>query len=136
MKLNINLVTTQVIAAIFAAGLSSTAMADNKAALKDSISKEVKVTEAKTTEIKVADSTTKPAVDADFKKLDSNGNTKISLKEAVKDKDLSLNFDMTDANKDGNVSPEEFTTYKISKNLGATSPADSPSAEPTSAAQP
>jgi hypothetical protein len=136
MKLNINLITTQVIAAIFAAGLSSTAMADNKAALKDSIGKEGKVTKAKTTEIKVADSTTKPTVDADFKKLDSNGNAKISLKEAVKDKELSLSFDMTDANKDGNISPEEFTTYKTSKSLGATSPADSPSVEPTSTAQP
>jgi hypothetical protein len=133
MKFNLNLITTQVIAVFLAAGLSTTAMAENKAALKDSIGKEGKITEARSGDIKVADSTAKLPVDADFKKLDVNGNTKISLKEAVKDKDLSLSFDLTDANKDGNISLEEYANYKASKSLGAAAPTDSASVEPTSA---
>lgn len=121
MKFNFNLITTNVIAALFVAGLSTAAMADNKAALKDSISKDVKIVEAKL------------PVDADFKKLDVNGNTKISLKEAVKDKDLSLSFDLADTNKDGNIGPDEYANYKASKSLSIATPAESPSAEPASA---
>jgi len=121
MKFNFNLLATNVIAALFVAGLSTAAMADNKAALKDSLSKDVKIAEAKL------------PVDADFKKLDVNGNTKISLKEAVKDKDLSLSFDLADTNKDGNISPDEYANYKASKSLSMAAPAGSPSAESASA---
>lgn len=46
--------------------------------------------------------------DADFKKLDLNSDAKISLKEAVKDKTLATSFDMTDANKDGNITADEY----------------------------
>ena len=65
----------------------------------------------------MADSKTKemaseaPA-DADFKKLDVNNDHKISLKEAVKDKALASNFDVSDANKDGSISTEEYAGYK------------------------
>lgn len=121
MKFNLNLITTNVITALFVAGLSTAAMADNKAALKDSISKNVKIAEAKL------------PVDADFKKLDVNGNTKISLKEAVKDKDLSLSFDLADTNKDRNIGPDEYANYKTSKSLSMAAPAESPSAESASA---
>lgn len=50
--------------------------------------------------------------DADYKKLDFNSDHKISLKEAVKDKALASSFDATDANKDGNISAEEYAGYK------------------------
>jgi hypothetical protein len=57
--------------------------------------------------------------DADFKKLDINGDHKISLKEAVKDKTLATSFDTVDANKDGNISPEEYASYKSSKDMSS-----------------
>lgn len=132
MKFNLNLITTNVITAFFLAGLSSAALADNKAAFKDAIGNESKIAEAKAGEIKAIDSSAKLPVDADFKKLDTNGNTKISLKEAIKDKDLSLYFDAADANKDGNISPEEFASYKASKSLSAV-PASVPATEPAPA---
>jgi hypothetical protein len=132
-NLIIHPITTGVIAAFFVAGLSTTALADNKAALKDSIGKESKVAEAKTGEIKALDSIAKSPVEADFKKLDVNSNYKISFKEAVKDKDLSANFDAIDKNKDGNISPDEYSSYKASKNLGAALPSESPAAEAISA---
>ena len=50
--------------------------------------------------------------DADYKKLDVNSDHKISFKEAVKDKALASSFDATDANKDGNISAEEYAGYK------------------------
>lgn len=129
-NLIIHPITTGVIAAFFVAGLSATALADNKAALKDSIGK---IAEAKTGEIKTLDSTAKSPVEADFKQLDVNSNYKISFKEAVKDKDLSVNFDAIDKNKDGNISPDEYSSYKASKNLGAALPSESPAAEAISA---
>ena len=52
--------------------------------------------------------------DADFKKLDINSDKKISLKEAVKDKTLIASFDMSDMNKDGNITPDEYSSYKAS----------------------
>jgi hypothetical protein len=66
--------------------------------------------------------------DADFKKLDVNGDHKISLKEAVKDKSLAASFDTVDANKDGSISPEEYASYKASKDMKG-----SDSAAPTAA---
>jgi len=73
-------------------------------------------------ETKVADSkaTAKDAgapVDLDFKKLDVNGDNKISLKEAVKDKALATSFDVTDANKDGSITADEYASYKAGKSM-------------------
>ena len=70
--------------------------------------------------------------DSDFKKLDINSDKKISLKEAVKDKTLVTSFDMSDMNKDGNITPDEYSSYKAStmKNL------EPPPASPTSAVTP
>jgi EF hand len=83
----------------------------------------------------MADSATKDIVaeapaDADFKKLDVNGDKKISLKEAVKDKSLATSFDMTDMNKDGNVTPDEYSSYKAStmKGLDGAAPTSAPPA--------
>ncbi len=63
--------------------------------------------------------------DPEFAKLDTNGNGKISLKEAAKDKSLTASFDAVDANKDGNVSGDEFTAFKLaSTGKIETSPAE------------
>ena len=63
------------------------------------------------------------SADVDFKKLDVNGDKKVSLKEAVKDKSLATSFDMTDLNKDGNITPDEYSSYKTSmKSLDSTAP--------------
>lgn len=71
--------------------------------------------------------------DADFKKLDMNGDKKLSLKEAVKDKNLATSFDMTDMNKDGSITPDEYASYKASmKSLDSAVPTDTaPAAMPT-----
>lgn len=66
--------------------------------------------------------------DADFKKLDANSDAKISLKEAVKDKTLATGFDMTDANKDGNITADEYASYKAATQMK--SPDVAPSANP------
>ena len=71
--------------------------------------------------------------DADFKKLDANGDKKLSLKEALKDKVLAASFDATDINKDGSVTPDEYASYKASmKSLDSVAPTDAaPAAAPT-----
>ena len=72
--------------------------------------------------------------DADFKKLDVNSDKKVSLKEAVKDKTLASSFDMTDMNKDGNITPDEYSSYKAStmKGLDGAAPSGAaPTAAPT-----
>jgi EF hand len=61
--------------------------------------------------------------DGDFKKLDVNADNKVSLKEAVKDKALATNFDMTDANKDGNITHDEYASYKAAVKGIDTTPA-------------
>ena len=66
--------------------------------------------------------------DVDFKKLDSNSDAKISLKEAVKDRTLSTSFDMTDANKDGNITSDEYASYKAATQMK--SPEVAPAANP------
>ncbi len=58
------------------------------------------------------DTGTEMPADADFKNLDVNSDKKISVKEAVKDKTLATHFDMTDMNKDGNIAPDEYASYK------------------------
>lgn len=66
--------------------------------------------------------------DADFKKLDLNSDSKISLKEAVIDKTLATTFDMTDANKDGNITADEYASYKAAMQIK--SPDGAPTANP------
>ncbi|MDZ4142106.1 MAG: EF-hand domain-containing protein [Methylotenera sp.] len=120
MKFNTNSiirpVTAGVVATFLFAGLSNVAFADNKAAFKDAI----KVAEAKTTDMKEIDSSAKTPADGDFKKLDANKDGKISLKEAVKDKALTTQFDAADVNHDGMVSTDEYTIYKAGLATNAT----------------
>ena len=106
------------------AGLSTPAHADNRSALKDAISLEdkVKVSEVKTGEIKAAEATSKTPVDPDFKRLDGNGDGKLSLKEAVKDKALAAQFDATDSNHDGMISVDEYANYKTAPTAKAAEP--------------
>jgi hypothetical protein len=63
-------------------------------------------------ETKVRDVAAESPIDADFKQLDVNSDKKISLKEAVKDKALATGFDVTDLNKDGNITPDEYASFK------------------------
>ena len=69
------------------------------------------------------------STDADFKNLDVNSDKKISLKEAIKDKTLIASFDTTDMNKDGNITPNEYSSYKASsmKSLDSLTPIEVPS---------
>ena len=68
------------------------------------------------------------STDADFKNLDVNSDKKISLKEAVKDKTLIASFDTTDMNKDGNITPNEYSSYKASsmKSVDSVAPTEMP----------
>lgn len=79
-------------------------------------------------ESKVKDVVAEAPADADFKKLDVNSDKKISLKEAVKDKALITNFDVTDMNKDGNITPDEYSSYKAStmKSLDSSASSETP----------
>lgn len=100
MKLNFfnNSMRIMAVAAIslfFSSGLITRAFADIKVAETDK-----------------ADAAATKAAESDFKKLDSNGDGKISLKEAMKDKALANVFDVTDADHDGMVSLSEYLTYK------------------------
>ena len=81
-------------------------------------------------ETKVKDVATEVPADADFKKLDVNSDKKISLKEAVKDRTLATNFDITDINKDGNITPDEYSSYKASttKSLDSSASSETPAA--------
>ncbi|HEY0563159.1 MAG TPA: EF-hand domain-containing protein [Methylophilus sp.] len=88
------------------------AMADNKAALKDAIGGSVNVAEAKAVEAKPINPTSMVTPDVEFKKLDSNSDQKISQKEAIKDKSLSTQFDISDMNHDGALSLDEYVTFK------------------------
>lgn len=124
MKFNSNSiirpVTSGVIATFLLVGLSNLAFADNSAALKDAIKTDIKVAETKNIEMKEADVSIKAPADEDFKKLDANKDSKVSLKEAVKDKTLAAQFDATDANHDGMISTDEFASYKANVALKAT----------------
>ncbi len=111
------------------AGISTSAHADNKSAVKDAIGvAEVKSNEMKSgdikpaAEVKPADAMTKAPVDPDFKRLDGNADGKLSLKEAVKDKALATQFDATDANHDGMIAADEFANYKTASAVKGTEP--------------
>lgn len=73
------------------------------------------VAETKAGDSKKMESTSTKGSDADFKKLDTNSDGKISLKEAVKDRSLANVFDVSDTDHDGMVSTEEYATYKSSQ---------------------
>lgn len=114
------------------AGFISAARADNSSAFKDAIgynykvaelkTGEIKAAESKVTEAKPADAMTKAHTDEDFKKLDANGDGKISLKEAVKDKALAAQFDATDVNHDGMIATDEFASYKMAASAKGAEP--------------
>lgn len=101
------------ISTLLFAGISTPVLADSKSAVKD---------EMKAGEIKPADAMTKAPTDADFKRLDNNGDSKISLKEAVKDKALAAQFDATDVNHDGMISADEYANYKTASAIKGTEP--------------
>jgi hypothetical protein len=90
------------------AGLNNSAMADNAAAFKDAIG--TKVADAKNTNMKETGSFEKLATD-NFKSLDANGDGKVSVKEAVKDKSLAEQFDAADINHDGMLSTDEYAGF-------------------------
>jgi len=100
MKFNVSSYSMRLMAAgtmgvFFSSGLVTSAFAENKAA-----------------DTKKAEAVATKTADADFKKLDTNTDGKISLKEAVKDKALANVFDVTDADHDGMVSTDEYLNYK------------------------
>lgn len=70
-------------------------------------------------ESKIKDVAVEAPADADFKKLDMNGDKKLSLKEAVKDKALASSFDVTDMNKDGSITADEYASYKAAMQMKA-----------------
>ena len=124
MKLNSNpsmfKVSTTAIALLLMAGISNVALADSATAAKT----DGKVAEVKSSDSTAIDTGTKAPADENFKSLDANKDGKISLKEAVKDKSLSGQFDVLDANRDGLISAEEYASVK------AASPATSTEATP------
>jgi hypothetical protein len=116
MNLNTNSIirpiSASVVALLLMAGLNNFAIADNAAALKDSIKTGSKVAEAKVAATSETDLSAKAPADEDFKKLDANKDGKVSLKEAVKDKALASQFDAIDINHDGMVSADEYLSFK------------------------
>jgi hypothetical protein len=72
---------------------------------------EAKDAASKVTEIKQTETMEKAPSDSSFKRLDANGDGKISLKESTKDKTLFKNFDASDANKDGMITTDEYAKY-------------------------
>jgi hypothetical protein len=133
MKLNSNSIirplSASAVALLLMMGLSNLAMADNAAALKDSIKT---VTVVAATDMKETDSSAKASVkatasvDDDFKKLDANKDGKVSLKEAVKDKALASQFDAVDINHDGMLSVDEFISFKTALSTKALESAPAP----------
>lgn len=114
MKLNFfnNTMRVMAVAAIslfFSSGLITRAFAD-----------------AKVAETGNAGNAATKASESDFKKLDSNGDGKISFQEAVKDKTLINVFDVADADHDGMVSLSEYLNYKSA--LSSMSKENTPSA--------
>ncbi|MFZ3086792.1 MAG: EF-hand domain-containing protein [Methylotenera sp.] len=116
----ISLITTGAITSLFIAGLSTPAFADSNNAQKSTAAKNSKPAEIIIAESKVDDSIAKAPADADFKKLDRNGDEKISLKEAVKDKTLATVFDVADANHDGMITTDEYASYKAASAVKTT----------------
>ena len=102
-------VLTGLVSTIFITGFSTSVFAETKSAANEG---KIKLAEVKSTDAKTADALTKAPNDSDFKRLDSNGDGKLSLKEAVKDKALATQFDATDVNHDGMIAADEYAAYK------------------------
>ena len=102
-------ILASLLSTLFIAGMSTPAFAGGISASNEG---KIKVAEAKATEAKSADAMTKAPADADFKRLDGNGDGKLSLKEAVKDKALATSFDAADGNHDGMIATDEYAAYK------------------------
>jgi Ca2+-binding EF-hand superfamily protein len=102
-------VLTGLVSTIFITGLSTSVFAETKSAANEG---KIKLAEVKSTDAKTADALTKAPTDSDFKRLDSNGDGKLSLKEAVKDKALAAQFDAIDVNHDGMIAVDEYAAYK------------------------
>ena len=102
-------VLTGLVSTIFITGLSTSVFAETKSAANEG---KIKLAEVKSTDAKTADALTKAPTDSDFKRLDSNGDGKLSLKEAVKDKALAAQFDAIDVNHDGMIALDEYAAYK------------------------
>jgi len=100
---------TGIVSTLFIAGMSTPVFADSTSAKNEG---KIKIAEVKATEAKPADAMTKAPVDTDFKRLDGNGDGKLSLKEAVKDKALATQFDAIDVNHDGMIAADEYAAYK------------------------
>jgi hyperosmotically inducible protein len=49
---------------------------------------------------------------SEFKKLDRNGDGKLTRKETLRDKDVAPHFDKADADKNGSLSASEYGDYK------------------------
>jgi hyperosmotically inducible protein len=49
---------------------------------------------------------------SEFKKLDRNGDGKLTRKEIARDKDVAPSFDKADADKNGSLSASEYGNYK------------------------
>jgi Ca2+-binding EF-hand superfamily protein len=92
---SVRLIASGTIGLLFSIGLITPAFAETKAA-----------------ENRKFDSAALKTADADFKKLDTNADGKISLKEAVKDKTLVNVFNVSDTNQDGMLTTDEYMNYK------------------------
>jgi hypothetical protein len=88
-------------------------LSDEPVVFKEAVLQE-KLAESKPGEVKLPEVIAKAPVDQDFKKLDTNGDSRISLKEAVKDRNLAMQFDAIDVNHDGMISADEYAGYKAS----------------------
>jgi Ca2+-binding EF-hand superfamily protein len=75
-------------------------------------SKEIRTGDIK--ENKVGSVIAKAPVDKDFKALDSNGDGKITLQEAVKNTALATQFNDVDLNHDGVITADEYALYATS----------------------
>jgi len=94
----------------------STALADNKAALKDAIGFSVSVADAKPIKkvynINLETDETFKAIEKEFENLDDDKNEKLTLIEAGKNQTLAKEFDIIDINHDRLLSVDEYIYYK------------------------
>lgn len=59
-----------------------------------------------------ADDFNQSPLSAEFKKLDTNHDNKLTREESVHDKDMIGNFDRADSNADGVLAADEYSTFK------------------------
>lgn len=94
-------VTKKTVAGIFGFLLLSSVSQSAFAASKDIITDDIK-------ERKVKAVIAKAPVDKDFEALDTNGDGKITLQEAVKDTAFATQFNTIDINHDGVITADEY----------------------------